>query len=38
MLIQGLQGMATGVLVINGTGQPGTEPTIRVRGYLGRFG
>lgn len=29
---QGLQGMATGVLVINGTGQPGTEPTIRVRG------
>lgn len=29
---QGLQGTTTGVLVINGTGQPGSEPTIRVRG------
>lgn len=29
---QGLQGLATGVLVINGSGQPGTNPTIRIRG------
>jgi len=29
---QGLQGLATGVVVINGSGQPGTSPTIRIRG------
>lgn len=29
---QGLQGLATGVVVINGSGQPGTNPTIRIRG------
>ncbi|RZK92274.1 MAG: TonB-dependent receptor [Pedobacter sp.] len=29
---QGLQGLASGVLVINGSGQPGTNPTIRIRG------
>ena len=29
---QALQGLATGVLVINTTGQPGDNPTIRIRG------
>lgn len=29
---QALQGLATGVLVINTTGQPGENPTIRIRG------
>jgi TonB-linked SusC/RagA family outer membrane protein len=29
---QALQGLASGVLVINSTGQPGENPTIRIRG------
>jgi TonB-linked SusC/RagA family outer membrane protein len=29
---QGLQGLASGVVVVNGSGQPGTNPTIRIRG------